>query len=42
MKNLLYLFLAVTIFACSSDDSSSEQTFLQKYENAVFECINCL
>ena len=24
MKNILYLFLAVTIFACSSDDSGNE------------------
>ena len=24
MKNILYLFLAVTIFACSSDDSDNE------------------
>ena len=23
MKNILYLFLAVTIFACSSDDSDN-------------------
>ena len=25
MKNILYLFLAVTIFACSSDDASNEE-----------------
>jgi hypothetical protein len=24
MKNILYLFLAVTIFACSSDDSNDD------------------
>ncbi|MDC1355762.1 hypothetical protein N8205_02845 [Flavobacteriaceae bacterium] len=44
MKKLT-LLSALLIFACSSDDSSnndnSEQTFLQGYENAVFECQNC-
>ena len=40
MKNLFYLFLAVTIFACSSDDSSSDisnQTFLEKYDGVVWD-----
>jgi hypothetical protein len=41
MKNILYLFLAVTIFACSSDDSSntndnSNQTFLERYDGVVW------
>ena len=43
MKKLILLF-ALLIFACSSDDSSndnSEETFLQEYENVVFECQNC-
>jgi hypothetical protein len=39
MKKILYLFLAVTIFACSSDDSSdnSNQTFFEKYNGVVWE-----
>ena len=40
MKNLFYLFLAVTMFACSSDDSSndnSNQTFLEKYDGVVWD-----
>ena len=44
MKKLLLLSF-LFIFACSNDDDTSndnsEQTFLQKYENAVFECQNC-
>jgi len=43
MKKLL-LLSALLIFACSSDDNNnnnSERTFLQEYENAVFECQNC-
>ena len=31
MKKLTYLFLALIIVACSSDDSSEQQNFLQKY-----------
>ena len=45
MKKLFYLFLVITIISCESDDDTindnSEQTFLQEYENAVFECQNC-
>tara|TARA_B110000261_G_C12820806_1_gene252188 strand:+ start:49 stop:480 length:432 start_codon:yes stop_codon:yes gene_type:complete len=40
MKNILYLFLAVTIFACSSDDTNdnnSNQTFLEKYDGVVWD-----
>ena len=44
MKKLLLLSF-LFIFACSNDDDTSndnsKQTFLQKYENAVFECQNC-
>ena len=31
MKKLTYLFLALIIVACGSDDSSEQQNFLQKY-----------
>ena len=31
MKKLSYLFLALIIVACGSDDSSEQQNFLQKY-----------
>ena len=45
MKKLFYLFLVITIISCGGDDDTSndnsEQTFLQEYENAVFECQNC-
>ena len=45
MKKLFYLFLVITIISCKSDDETIndnlEQTFLQEYENAVFECQNC-
>mgnify|MGYP006158412053 FL=1 len=45
MKNLLYIFLAITIVSCGGDNDTSngnsEQAFLQEYENAVFECQNC-
>jgi len=42
MKNLFYLFLALFVFACSSDDSSDEsnnsnQTFFEKYDGIVWE-----
>ena len=38
MKKLIYLFLALIIVACSSDDSSdSNQLFLEKYDSVVFE-----
>ena len=39
MKKILYLFLAVTIFACSSDDSSdnSNQTFLERFDGVVWD-----
>ena len=42
MKKLTYLFLALLIFACSSDDSSdgssdSNQLFLEKYDGVVWE-----
>ena len=36
MKKLTYLFLALIIVACSSDDSS-EQLFLEKYDGVVWE-----
>ena len=47
MKKLLYLFLTVLIVACSGDDGGNnintdvEQTFLEKYDNSVFECQDC-
>jgi hypothetical protein len=41
MKKLTYLFLALLIVACSSDEGSEQQTFLEKYDNSVFECQNC-
>ena len=43
IKKLIYLFLALLIVACSSDDSSndSDPTFLEEYNNTVFECQNC-
>ena len=38
MKKLIYLFLALIIVACSSDDSSdSNQLFLEKYDGVVWE-----
>ena len=42
MKNLFYLFSALLVFACSSDDSSDEsnnsnQTFLERYTGIVWE-----
>ena len=41
MKNILYLFLAVTMFACSSDSSdtndNSNQTFLERFEGVVWQ-----
>ena len=38
MKKLTYLFLALLIFACSSDDSSDgNQLFLEKYDSIVWE-----
>ena len=39
MKKLIYLFLALLIVACSSDDSSDDgnQLFLEKYDSIVFE-----
>jgi len=37
MKKILYLFLAVTIFACSSDDSSdtNEDNTTEKIQNKI-------
>ncbi|MDA7550151.1 hypothetical protein N8719_04025 [Flavobacteriaceae bacterium] len=39
MKKLTYLFLALIIIACSSDDSSDDgnQLFIEKYNGVVFE-----
>lgn len=37
MKKLLYLFLALTVIACSNDDSSEPQTFFQKYDGVVWQ-----
>jgi hypothetical protein len=39
MKNLFYLFLAVTMFACSSggDDNNSNQTFLERFDGVVWQ-----
>ena len=43
MKNLFYLFLAVTMFACSDDDSSdtndnnSNETFLERFDGVVWQ-----
>ena len=39
MKKLTYLFLALIIVACSSDDSSDggNQLFLEKYDSVVWE-----
>jgi len=36
MKKLTYLFLALLIVACSDDDSSEQQTFLQKYNGVTW------
>ncbi len=42
MKKLIYLFLALIIVACSSDDSSDDgnQLFLEKYDSVVWESID--
>ena len=42
MKKLTYLFLALIIVACSSDDSSDDgnQLFLEKYDSVVWESID--
>ena len=37
MKKLIYLILALTIVACSSDDSSSGQTIFEKYDGVVWQ-----
>jgi hypothetical protein len=37
MKKLIYLFLALLIVACSSDDN---QLFLEKYDSVVWETID--
>ena len=37
MKKLTYLFLALLIVACSSDDSDGNQLFLEKYDGVVWE-----
>tara|TARA_R110001632_G_scaffold209531_1_gene334291 strand:+ start:941 stop:1369 length:429 start_codon:yes stop_codon:yes gene_type:complete len=37
MKKLTYLFLALIIVACSSDDSNSGQTFFEKYDGVVWQ-----
>jgi hypothetical protein len=37
MKKLLYLFFAITLLGCSSDDEDTTQTFLEKYEGIVWE-----
>ena len=41
MKNLFYLFLAVTMFACSDDDegnpNNSNETFLERYDGVVWQ-----
>ena len=41
MKNLFYLFLAVIIFSCSTDDESnpnnSNETFLERYDGVVWQ-----
>ena len=36
MKKLIYLFLALIIVACGSDDSSEQQNFLQKYNGVTW------
>ena len=37
MKNLLYLFLAITV-ACGGDDDSSEpQTFLERFNGTIWQ-----
>ena len=41
MKKLIYLFLALLIVSCSSDDSSDDnQLFLEKYDSVVWERID--
>jgi hypothetical protein len=41
MKKLTYLFLAILIVACSSDDNGdSSQLFLEKYDSVVWESID--
>ena len=34
IKNLLYLFFAITLLECSSDDDNS-QTFLEKHDGVL-------
>ena len=42
MKKLIYLFIAICLIGCSNDEESvEEQTFLEKYDDVVFECQNC-
>jgi hypothetical protein len=46
MKKLLYLLFVLSILGCSTNDDSSddlntEKTFLEEYNNTVFECQNC-
>jgi len=46
MKNILYLFFAITLLSCGSDEANAPddnitKTFLEKYEDVVFECQNC-
>ena len=42
MKNLLYLFFAITLLSCSSEsDDNATKTFLEKYENVVWKCQDC-
>ena len=44
MKNLFYLFLAVTMFGCNSDDegnpNNSNETFLERYDGVVWQMDN--
>jgi len=36
MKKLIFIFLALIIVACGSDDSSEQQNFLQKYNGITW------
>ena len=37
MRNLLYLFLTLTVISCSKDDDNEPQLFFEKYDGVVWE-----
>ena len=40
MKKLLFLFTALLLISCSSEDEESVTTFLEKYDGYIFESID--